>query len=188
MGISEGALVEIANLYGDGLTNESTDEEFINVVNRAESNAKIMQAEATRWTNAKKQADKKEDNSDDGKQQGSKQPEWFMDYQKSQEERYKNLENENKTFRENIANSERTTTINDIVKELGIPDWRMKGLSIPSELDKAGINTFLTEIKQDLITNKLVPAESVESQRVGAQEAVKQQGEALANQFSVDNN
>ncbi len=52
--------------------------------------------------------------------------------------------------------STRAALIYNKAKELGIPDWRQKeGFAITDEMDEAAINSYLSGIKQNIVTNQL---------------------------------
>ncbi len=80
------------------------------------------------------------------------EPAWFTAYKEEQAKKLESLEKENQQTKAEKAKEIRDATIAAKVKELQIPDWRMKGVVVPETLDEAGIVTFLTDIKQDVIT------------------------------------
>ncbi|MDP3453211.1 MAG: hypothetical protein Q8R90_09675, partial [Bacteroidales bacterium] len=82
----------------------------------------------------------------------SDEPAWFKSFKEDQAKKLEAIEKENQSFKAEKAKETRSAQVAAKVKELGIPDWRMKGVSVPENLDEAGITTFLTEIKQDIVT------------------------------------
>lgn len=50
----------------------------------------------------------------------------------------------------------RATLISNKAKELGIPEWRQKeGFAITDDMDDAAINSYLSSVKQNIVTNQL---------------------------------
>jgi len=49
----------------------------------------------------------------------------------------------------------RQTLINEKAKGLEIPDYLLKRISVPDNLDEAGVTQYLTEFKQELVNNNL---------------------------------
>ena len=49
----------------------------------------------------------------------------------------------------------RQTLIAEKAKGLEIPDYLLKRISVPEELDEAGVTQYLTELKQELVNNSL---------------------------------
>lgn len=78
------------------------------------------------------------------------EPAWFKKYREKSEARIAAIELECKT-------EERKKLISDTAKELGIPDFMLKRLNIA---DDADVKAELTSLKQDLVTNNLLPETS----------------------------
>lgn len=153
-GLSEKALEDLAKSGSEGLTDESSDEDIETKANSLVPFAKLMQAEVTRKAQNKKPEEKaaetpKGGNSDD-------EPEWFKNYKIEQEKQLKELKDENAAMKLEKSKAERGASIAAKAKELGIPDYLMKRFSLA---DDADIAKELTEFKQELVTNKLIPAD-----------------------------
>lgn len=94
-------------------------------------------------------------------QPNNEEPEWFRQYKKQQEERFSSLQKENETFKAEKSRAERNSLISSKAKELGIPEWRMKeGFAITEEMDETAINTYLSGIKQNIVTAGLEKKDS----------------------------
>ncbi|HBG40079.1 MAG TPA: hypothetical protein DDW85_01530, partial [Porphyromonadaceae bacterium] len=61
------------------------------------------------------------------------------------------------------------------------PDWRMKGVMVPDDQDP---DTYLAEIKQDLIAQKLVPGDA-EGVKAATEKQVDQAADALLESITV---
>ena len=113
------------------------------------------------------------------------EPAWFKAWKEEQTKKLEALEKENQVFKAEKAKETRAAQIAAKVKELGIPDWRMKGVAVPEELDETGITNFLTEIKQELVTQGL--SGKVESgSLVGKTEQLKELAGSLVDKYAVE--
>ena len=89
----------------------------------------------------------------------NEEPEWFKKYKAEQEQRYSTLKTENDAFKAEKSRAERNSLISS--KELGIPEWRMKeGFAITDEMDETAITTYLSGIKQNIVTAGLETKDS----------------------------
>lgn len=116
-----------------------------------------------RVTDAVNKAKEKEAASggEQNKQQPNEEPEWFKQYKQQQEERSSSLQEENETFKAEKLRAERNALISSKAKELGIPEWRMKeGFAITDEMDETAINTYLSGVKQNIVTAGLEKKDS----------------------------
>lgn len=153
-GLTKKALEELTELGSSELTDESTDEEIAAKADLLVPYAKAMQGEITRKTrksSTKKQSEDEGDGEDEG---DSDAPAWFKQYQQSNDARIAALEQENSTLKAEKAATERATTIADKAKKLGIPEFMVKRLHIA---DDADIDAELTNFKQELVNNSLMP-------------------------------
>jgi len=113
------------------------------------------------------------------------EPAWFKAWKEEQSKKLEALEKENQISKAEKAKEARAAQIAAKVKELGIPDWRMKGVAVPEELDETGITNFLTEIKQELVTQGL--SGKVESgSLVGKTEQLKELAGSLVDKYAVE--
>jgi len=112
------------------------------------------------------------------------EPAWFKTFKEEQAKKLEALEKENQSFKAEKAKETRAAQVAVKVKELGIPDWRMKGVVVPDTLDEAGITTFLTEIKQELITAGL-SGKTESGQLAQGEEALKQIASGLVDKYAV---
>lgn len=65
------------------------------------------------------------------------------------------IQTELQTYKQKETTTARQTIIAEKAKGLEIPDFLMKRLIIPDNLDEAGIVNYLTEVKQELVNNSL---------------------------------
>lgn len=84
---------------------------------------------------------------------GGKKPEDTPDVKALVEEAIKPLKEKLSGYELNEKRAQRQQLIASKAKELGIPEWRQKeGFNISDETDEAGITTYLTSIKTNLVT------------------------------------
>lgn len=111
-----------------------------------------------------KAKEKKEETVAGGKQektQPNEEPEWFKQYKQEQQQLYSSLKSENDAFKAEKSRTERNNLITSKAQELGIPEWRMKeGFAISDEMDEAAINTYLSGVKQNIVTAGLEKKDS----------------------------
>lgn len=153
-GLTKKALEELTELGSSELTDESTDEEIAAKADLLVPYAKAMQGEITRKTRKSSTKKQSEDEGDGEDESDTDMPTWFKTYQQSNDARIAALEQENTTLKAEKAATERATTIADKAKKLGIPEFMVKRLHIA---DDADIDAELTNFKQELVNNSLMP-------------------------------
>lgn len=153
-GLTKKALEELTELGSSELTDESTDEEIAAKADLLVPYAKAMQGEITRKTRKSSTKKQSEDEGDGEDESDTDAPAWFKQYQQSNDARIAALEQENSTLKADKAATERATTIADKAKKLGIPEFMVKRLHIA---DDADIDAELTNFKQELVNNSLMP-------------------------------
>lgn len=153
-GLTKKALEELTELGSSELTDESTDEEIAAKADLLVPYAKAMQGEITRKTRKSSTKKQSEDEGDGEDESDPDAPAWFKQYQQSNDARIAALEQENSTLKAEKAATERATTIADKAKKLGIPEFMVKRLHIA---DDADIDAELTNFKQELVNNSLMP-------------------------------
>ena len=82
------------------------------------------------------------------------EPAWFKAFRKSNQEQLDALKAENETLKAERTKAERTASIAAKAKELGIPEYLMKRVTLA---DDADIDAELTAFKQELVNNSLLP-------------------------------
>lgn len=179
-GLSEKAIEDLATSGSEGLTDETSDEDIEKKADSLVPFAKLMQAEVTRKAQNKKPVEKpaeapKGENSEE-------EPEWFKTYKAEQEKQLKELKDENAAMKLEKSKAERGAAIAAKAKELGIPDFLMKHISLA---DDADIEKELTEYKQELVTNNLMPADKADIIS-SSEQAAKDDAKSWAN--SLPNN
>lgn len=153
-GLTKKALEELTELGSSELTDESTDEEIAAKADLLVPYAKAMQGEITRKTRKSSTKKQSEDEGDGEDESDTDAPAWFKQYQQSNDARIAAIEQENSTLKAEKAATERATTIADKAKKLGIPEFMVKRLHIA---DDADIDAELTNFKQELVNNSLMP-------------------------------
>ena len=104
------------------------------------------------------------------------QPEWFKKFKAETDKKLTALVAENESLKAEKQKAERSANITATAKRLGIPDFLMKRFAIA---DDADIEKELTEYKQDLITNQLMPSTEA-SITSSSEQAAKDDAEAWA--------
>lgn len=176
-GLSEKAIEDLATSGSEGLTDETSDEDIEKKADSLVPFAKLMQAEVTRKAQNKKPVEKPAEAPKGGNSE--EEPEWFKTYKAEQEKRLKELKDENAAMKLEKSKAERGATIAAKAKELGIPDFLMKHISLA---DDADIEKELKEYKQELVTNSLMPADKADIIS-SSDEAAKDDAKRWANQL-----
>ena len=184
-GLTDKAIEELAESASEGLSDESSDEDIEKAADSLVPYAKMMQGEITRKTRKQAPKPKTKPNTDgdgdgdgdgDDDEDGKKMPKWFRDYKKQNDKAIKDLQDENSALKAEKAKGERAAAITLKAKELGIPEFLMKRVSIA---DDADIDKELKEYKQELVTNKLMPADKADILS-SSQKAMEEDAEAWA--------
>lgn len=176
-GLSEKAIEDLATSGSEGLTDETSDEDIEKKADSLVPFAKLMQAEVTRKAQNKKPVEKPAEAPKGGNSE--EEPEWFKTYKAEQEKQLKELKDENAAMKLEKSKAERGATIAAKAKELGIPDFLMKHISLA---DDADIEKELKEYKQELVTNSLMPADKADIIS-SSDEAAKDDAKRWANQL-----
>lgn len=191
MGLSDKAVSELVEIGSAGLAENSSDEDIKAKVDSVVPFAKAMQGEFTRKVqDAKQSLQQPKGNPKDGEKGGGEEgkkggedeiPAWFKAIQKGYDDKIASLEAENSSLKAAKAKEERDGKIAAKAKELGIPGFLMKHITLA---DDADFEKELTEYKQELVNNKLMPADSAGEQGTAEQamkDAAKSWAESLPN-------
>lgn len=175
-GLTEKALDDLAELGFKGLKEDASDEDITKAVDLLVPFAKAMQGEITRKTRKTSQsADKPsegEGNKGEGGKNGDDMPEWAKGFQAKLDA----LEKENAVLKTEKTKTERASLIAEKARKLGIPDYLMKRVAFA---DDADLDKELTDYKQELVTNNLMPKDAA-SERGGKDEAMKADAKSWA--------
>lgn len=164
MGLTDKALDELAELGSQGLTDTSTDEDVKKAADLLEPYAKAMQGEITRKTRQHNQSgkskkkgktDEGDDDDDDDANEGIAA--LIREQLKPLKDEIDALKGENDNLKAEKAKGERNALIAAKAKELGIPDYLLKRIAIADDEDYANA---LSEFKQDLVNNNLMPKDA----------------------------
>lgn len=180
MGLTDKALDELAEIGSQGLDENSSKEDIKKAVDLLVPYAKMMQGEITRKTRNNKHnqpkpsASEGEGEGDDG---GNDAIAAIIAQQlapfKAQLEK---LQGENDALKAEKAKGERLALIAAEAKKLGIPEYLMKRIAIA---DDADIVKELTDFKQDLVNNNLMPKDAA-SELGQKEDAMKADAKAWA--------
>lgn len=172
-GLSEKYLTTITEKMGGSIEDDSTDEAAIEgMANQIAEIAKETQGEATRWVN------KKDPKDPDPKDPDPKNPKNPAD---PSEARIKALEDEIEGLKGNKAQEERAAAVKAAQTKHKIPDWRMEGLVVPDGKDP---DEYLAGIKQTLITQNLMPADT-EGSKAASEKATDELATSLLDSITV---
>lgn len=164
MGLTEKALDELAEIGSQGLTDTSTDEDVKKAADLLVPFAKAMQGEITRKTRQhnqaaktkkKSKADEGDDDDDDDANEGIAA--LIREQLKPLKDEIDALKGENANLKAEKAKGERNALIAAKAKELGIPDNLLKRIAIADDED---YEKALSEFKQDLVNNNLMPKDA----------------------------
>lgn len=161
-GLTEKALDELAEMSSQGLTEESSDEDVKKVADSLVPYAKMMQGEITRKTSKSKHEEEKsallkqieelKAKIQNPEPPRSDEPEWFKSYREKQEQAISELKQANDRFKIEQERKLRAEKISEKARELGIPSFMMKHVTIA---DDADYEKILADMKQDLVNNSL---------------------------------
>ena len=173
-GLSKTAIEDLCKTGSEGITDETSEEDIEKRADSLASYAKLMQAEVTRKAQ-KPNPDKPADKPGEDKN-GEDEPEWFKKYKTATDKKLADLEIENATLKSEKSKAERTALINSTATRLGIPSALMKHFSLEEDAD---VGKALTDFKQDLVTEKLMPADEADITS-SSEQAAKDDAEAWA--------
>lgn len=119
----------------------------------------------------------------DKRQPGNDEPEWFRKYKEDNDKKLGALIDENNKFKAEKAKSERASMILSKAKELKISKDRIEeGFAIPDDMDEAGINAYLSKVRQNEVARGLEDrgsAFSLSTPEAQGKELAKQWAETL---------
>lgn len=153
-GLTSKAIEELTELGSASLKDDASDEDIAAAVDSLVPYAKAMQGEITRKTQGKPSTKPSNTEGDGEGENTSTVPDWFKQYQQSNDARMAALEKENTELKAEKAANARAKIIADTAKELGIPDFLLTGRTFAEDAD---IKKELTEFKQKLVNHNLVP-------------------------------
>ncbi len=160
MGLTDKALDELTEIGSQGLDEKSSDEDVTNAANSLVPYAKLMQGEITRKMR-KSTHNQPKPSEDEGEGEGDKGNDAIASIIAAQlapfKEQLNKLQSENDALKAEKAKGERSASIAAEAKKLGIPEYLMKRITIA---DDADITKELTEFKQDLVNNNLMPKDA----------------------------
>lgn len=178
MGLTDKALDELTELGLQGLDEKASDEDIKKAADLLVPYAKVMQGEITRKTRKSNHQPKQSDGEGDGEGDGDK--DGIAAIIAAQlapfKEQLNKLQSENDALKAEKAKGERSALIAAEAKKLGIPEYLMKRIAIA---DDADITQELTEFKQDLVNNNLMPKDAA-SESGQKEDAMKADAKAWA--------
>ena len=159
-GLTDKALDDLTELGIKSLKDDASDEDITKAVDLLVPYAKAIQGEITRKTRKTTQSAEKPSDGEgkgEGEKSGEEMPEWAKGFQAKLDA----LEKENATLKAEKTKTERAALIAEKAKKLGIPDYLMKRVSFA---DDADLDKELSEYKQELVTNSLLPKDAAGEQ------------------------
>ena len=179
MGLTDKALDELTEIGSQGLDEKSSDEDVTNAANSLVPYAKLMQGEITRKMR-KPTHNQPKPSEDEGEGEGEKGNDAIASIIAAQLAPFKDqlnkLQSENDALKAEKAKGERSASIAAEAKKLGIPEYLMKRIAIA---DDADIAKELSDFKQELVTNNLMPKDAV-SELGQKEDAMKAEAKAWA--------
>ena len=159
-GLTDKALDDLTELGIKSLKDDASDEDITKAVDLLVPYAKAIQGEITRKTRKTTQSAEKPSDGEgkgEGEKSGEEMPEWAKGFQAKLDA----LEKENATLKAEKTKTERAALIAEKAKKLGIPDYLMRRVSFA---DDADLDKELSEYKQELVTNSLLPKDAAGEQ------------------------
>ena len=162
MGLTSRALDELTEIGSEGLANDASDEDIEKSAIALSRYAKLTQAEITRKTSGKRNKQSSSNNTqssnegDEGdKSTAANDIQAMIDARfKKYDERVLALESENAALKKQKAQAERSATIAEKAKKLGIPDYLVRRMSFA---DDADIDKELEAVRQEMVNDNLMP-------------------------------
>ena len=162
MGLTSRALDELTEIGSEGLANDASDEDIEKSAIALSRYAKLTQAEITRKTSGKRNKQSSSNNTqssnegDEGDNTtAANDIQAMIDARfKKYDERVLALESENAALKKEKAQAERSATIADKAKKLGIPDYLVRRMSFA---DDADIDKELEAVRQEMVNDNLMP-------------------------------
>lgn len=162
MGLTSRALDELTEIGSEGLANDASDEDIEKSAIALSRYAKLTQAEITRKTSGKRNKQSSSNNTqssnegDEGdKSTAANDIQAMIDARfKKYDERVLALESENAALKKEKAQAERSATIAEKAKKLGIPDYLVRRMSFA---DDADIDKELETVRQEMVNDNLMP-------------------------------
>ncbi len=177
-GLSEKYLKTITEKMGGSIEDDSTDETAIEkVANQIAEIAVETQGEATRWANKKDPKETKETK----ETKESKETKETKETEDEKDARIKALEEKLAKFDADQVKNARTASVQAAITKHKIPDWRTKGLVVPDDEDP---DAYMASIKQDLITQNLMPADA-EGAKATNEKAIDEAADSLLESITV---
>lgn len=188
--LSEKYLKEITESIGDVVEDDSTDEELIEkTATKIVNIAKSSQGEATRWAqNAKENANQgkkgegeSEEDDDPQKGKGKGKTEHDDDPHAA---RIKELEDEIAQMKGEKSKAKRSSDIASVMEKHKIPTYLRNRLA-KSIGDEEDIEEAVTAIKQDLITDGLMPKDG-EGEKAASDKQIDSAADALLESITAN--
>lgn len=180
-GLTKKFIEGIAEDASKELKDDAKDEDIEALANSLAIIAKHTQGEVTRKLQEKNpkpnnEPVEKPEPPKPNNEPSEQEPAWFKAYKESMEKQLATATSEIKAMRTAKAQTERKDKISAKAKELGIPDYLLKRCTFAEDAD---IDKELTDFKQELVTNALLPA-SVSASQATSETSIKNEAEEWA--------
>lgn len=177
-GLTQKFIEGIAEDASKEIKEDAKDEDIEALANSLALIAKHTQGEVTRKLQEKKptKPNNTETEPTPKSEPGNEPPAWFAEYKAAMDKQLKEATSELTALRSERTKAERQGKISAKAKELGIPDYLLKRCSFA---DDADIDKELTDFKQELVTNALLPAGAT-AEKATSEAAAKTEAEEWA--------
>lgn len=183
-GLSRAAIEDLAKSGSEGITDDTSDEDISKKADSLSVFAKLMQAEITRKSQKADPITKPQQQTTVGgngggagePKTGDDEPAWFKAFKAENDKKLSELQAENNSLKTEKAKAERLSLINSTAAKLGIPSTLMKHFALA---DDADVEKEMTAFKQELVTDRLMPADEA-SITSSSEQAAKDDAEAWA--------
>lgn len=156
-GLSTKAIEDLAEQGGEGITDETTDEDLEKQADFMARIAKSMQGEVTRKMQSKQPKPNEGGKPQDKPADGADEPAWFKSYREAQDAKIAALEAKNKEYEAQESAKAFKQKISETAKAKGIPTYLTDRMTFAEDAD---IEKELDKLKQELVNEKLMPADA----------------------------
>ena len=157
-GLTAKAIEDLAEQGSEGITEETTDEDLETKADLYARLAKITQGEVTRKLQSKQpKPSEGGTNPDKPSDPPADEPAWFKSYRETQDAKIAALEEQNAQIKAQASAKERSQMIAETARKHGIPSYIVKRMTFAEDAD---IEKEMTDLKQELVNEKLMPAEA----------------------------
>lgn len=186
MGLSAESIQQIAEVASNGLADDAKDADVEAKANQYVPVLKAMQGEATRWVNAKNKPAHQQQQQQTTETKPQEADDVVAKVMAAMDAKYGTaLQTQTDTIaklQQQLADSQRNSTIAAAMKKLGLTDKDMEFVTVPTDAD---VSEYLGKYKQSLVDRGLKPADPSVAQEA-KEKAESDLAEAMLKQFGKD--